>query len=261
MPSTSRPRGFSGGSNTSGSGRPVPTNTPMSERQQMALLMQMTSSSNQPELSPGGHSSARGRDKNGRGESALHVAAIKGDHDAVKKLLDQGMSPNLADNAGWTPLHEACNHGHYNVAALLIKAELSPGGHSSARGRDKNGRGESALHVAAIKGDHDAVKKLLDQGMSPNLADNAGWTPLHEACNHGHYNVAALLIKAGANVNAKGYEDVTPLHDAALDGQLKLVKLLVERGADPTSKNQKGKTPCDIAAPAVYNYLKVFIKV
>uniref|UniRef100_A0A1L8DCK5 Uncharacterized protein n=1 Tax=Nyssomyia neivai TaxID=330878 RepID=A0A1L8DCK5_9DIPT len=182
MPSTSRPRGFSGGSNTSGSGRPVPTNTPMSERQQMALLMQMTSSSNQP--------------------------------------------------------------------------ELSPGGHGSVRGRDKNGRGESALHVAAIKGDHDAVKKLLDQGMSPNLADNAGWTPLHEACNHGHYNVASLLIKAGANVNAKGYEDVTPLHDAALDGQLKLVKLLVERGADPTSKNQKGKTPCDIAAPAIFNYLR-----
>ncbi|XP_059620253.1 ankyrin repeat domain-containing protein 11 isoform X1 [Phlebotomus argentipes] len=182
MPSTSRPRGFSGGSNTSGSGRPVPTNTPMSERQQMALLMQMTSSSQQP--------------------------------------------------------------------------ELSPGGHASARGRDKNGRGESPLHVAAIKGDHDAVKKLLDQGMSPNLADNAGWTPLHEACNHGHYNVASLLIKAGANVNAKGYEDVTPLHDAALDGQLKLVKLLVERGADPTSKNHKGKTPVDIAAPSVYGYLK-----
>lgn len=44
MPATPRPRGFSGAS--SSSGRPS-TNTPMSERQQMALLMQMTSPSNQ----------------------------------------------------------------------------------------------------------------------------------------------------------------------------------------------------------------------
>lgn len=45
MPSsTSRPRGYTSGS--SGSGRSAP-NTPMSERQQMALLMQMTSSTNQ----------------------------------------------------------------------------------------------------------------------------------------------------------------------------------------------------------------------
>lgn len=44
MPSTSRPRNVAGGSGTSGRSA---TNTPMSERQQMALLMQMTSSSNQ----------------------------------------------------------------------------------------------------------------------------------------------------------------------------------------------------------------------
>lgn len=83
----------------------------------------------------------------------------------------------------------------------------------------------------------------------------SGWTPLHEACNHGHYNVAMILVKAGANVNAKGLDDDTPLHDAAIVGQLKLVKMLVERGADPCYKNRKGKTPCDVAAPAVYNFL------
>ena len=46
MPSHPRPRGFSsgGGSGSSSSGRSAAQNTPMSERQQMALLMQMTSS-------------------------------------------------------------------------------------------------------------------------------------------------------------------------------------------------------------------------
>lgn len=50
-------------------------------------------------------------------------------------------------------------------------AATTPG---PARYRDKNGRGESALHVAAIKGDYDQVKKLLDQGVNPNVTDNAG---------------------------------------------------------------------------------------
>lgn len=57
-----------------------------------------------------------------------------------------------------------------------VVAELSPGGQSylPARSRDRNERGETALHVAAIKGDHEGVKKLLDQGISPNVADFAG---------------------------------------------------------------------------------------
>lgn len=30
------------------------------------------------------------------------------------------------------------------------------------------------MHVAAIKGDIEGIKKLLDQGVSPNVADFAG---------------------------------------------------------------------------------------
>ncbi|XP_058466584.1 ankyrin repeat domain-containing protein 11 isoform X2 [Malaya genurostris] len=188
MPSTSRPRGMSG-TGSGGSGRPAVT-APMSERQQMALLMQMTSSSggNEGEMSPGSAGSATG--------GAAHAR------------------------------------------------------------RDRiNERGETALHLSAKKGDQETVKKLLEQGSNPNVTDFAGWTPLHEACNHGHYNVALALVKAGANINATGLENDTPLHDAAIVGQLKLCKMLVERGADPSFKNQKGKAPCDVAAPAVYNYL------
>lgn len=48
------------------------------------------------------------------------------------------------------------------------------GNHGPARSRDRNERGETAMHVAAIKGDQDGIKKLLEQGMSPNVADFAG---------------------------------------------------------------------------------------
>lgn len=109
MPSSVRPKG-------SGAGNRVPPVTPMSERQQMALLMQMTSSGNEtgsrsPSSSSTGNtsssssatsssSSSRSRDRNERGETPLHLAAIKGDVEQVCKLLAHRADPNVADFAG-----------------------------------------------------------------------------------------------------------------------------------------------------------------
>lgn len=133
------------------------------------------------------------------------------------------------------------------------EAELSPNS-QSGKPKDRNERGETALHICAKKGDFEGAKKLLEQGTDPNVADFAGWTPLHEASNHGHYPLAQLLVKHGANVNATGLEDVTPLHDAASFGNQKLVKLLIDKGADPFFKSKKGKTPQDMAHPSLFTF-------
>ncbi|XP_075990515.1 uncharacterized protein LOC142986127 isoform X2 [Anticarsia gemmatalis] len=122
--------------------------------------------------------------------------------------------------------------------------------------QQRNERGETPLHVAAIRGDHDQVKKLLDQGQDPDVPDFAGWTPLHEACSYGWYQVVVVLVNGGANVNAKGLDDDTPLHDATTSGNLKMVKFLIEHGADPFVKNTKGKMPSDYAAAHIFEYLQ-----
>ncbi|XP_038216959.1 ankyrin repeat domain-containing protein 12 isoform X2 [Zerene cesonia] len=122
--------------------------------------------------------------------------------------------------------------------------------------QQRNERGETPLHVAAIRGDHEQVKKLLDQGQEPDVTDFAGWTPLHEACSYGWLQVVMVLVNGGANVNAKGLDDDTPLHDAATSGNLKMVKFLIEHGAEPFVKNTKGKAPLDYAAPHIYEYLQ-----
>ncbi|XP_032526645.2 ankyrin repeat domain-containing protein 11 isoform X2 [Danaus plexippus] len=122
--------------------------------------------------------------------------------------------------------------------------------------QQRNERGETPLHVAAIRGDHEQVKKLLDQGQNPDIPDFAGWTALHEACSYGWFEVVTVLVEGGANVNAKGLDDDTPLHDATTSGNLKMVELLIERGADPFAKNAKGKTPSDYATPHIFEYLQ-----
>ncbi|XP_061648885.1 BRCA1-associated RING domain protein 1 isoform X2 [Phyllopteryx taeniolatus] len=111
----------------------------------------------------------------------------------------------------------------------------------------KNHKGETSLHLAAIKGDLKDVKKLLDQGADPNLKDNAGWTPLHEACNLGHLVVVEALLSRGAFLNTPGYENDSPLHDAVRNGHIAIVKLLLQFGASQSVVNLHGKRPADYA--------------
>ncbi|XP_019751029.1 BRCA1-associated RING domain protein 1 isoform X2 [Hippocampus comes] len=111
----------------------------------------------------------------------------------------------------------------------------------------KNHKGETPLHLAAIKGDVEGVKGLLDQGADPNLKDNAGWTPLHEACNLGHLVVVEALLSRGALLNTPGYENDSPLHDAVRNGHLAVVKLLLRFGASQSVLNLHGKRPADYA--------------
>ncbi|XP_029446863.1 ankyrin repeat domain-containing protein 12 isoform X2 [Rhinatrema bivittatum] len=122
---------------------------------------------------------------------------------------------------------------------------------SSTRQKDKvnkrNERGETPLHMAAIRGDVTQVKELIGLGANVNVKDFAGWTPLHEACNMGYYDVAKVLIAAGADVNTQGLDDDTPLHDAASSGHRDIVKLLLRHGGNAFQANKHGERPVDVA--------------
>lgn len=70
---------------------------------------------------------------------------------------------------GWTPLHEACNHGHFNVVSILIKA----GSNVNAKGYEDF----TPLHDAALVGHLKIVKLLLERGADPMAKNAKGETP------------------------------------------------------------------------------------
>ena len=77
-----------------------------------------------------------------------------------KFLLESQANPNLSNNLGDTPLHQAADNSQYELAELLMDFHANP----NAAQND----GETPLHHAAFKGDVKMVKLLLKYGADPN---------------------------------------------------------------------------------------------
>jgi hypothetical protein len=87
------------------------------------------------------------------GRSALHKAAFWGHNAMVEYLVKEcKLSPNVKDNYGDTPLHEAAKFGH----AKIVKTLLEAGADKSI----KNLEGKEALHLAQEHGKHEVVNLL-----------------------------------------------------------------------------------------------------
>lgn len=103
----------------------------------------------------------------GVGESVLHKATRMNLLDVVAYCLVRlEMLPDQKDNAGYTPLHEACSRGHLDIARLLLQHGANPSETSPS--------GIRPLHDAAENGDTEIVRLLLAYGADPKLATYAG---------------------------------------------------------------------------------------
>ena len=107
--------------------------------------------------------------------------------------------------------------------------------------------GESALAIAADRGDVVAVKMLLEAGADPNSLSTTAW-PLSNAAGRGFAEVVELLLDYEADVDAVDEEGGTALADAVAAGHLAVVKLLLEAGANARQKDNQGLRPIWYAA-------------
>jgi len=75
------------------------------------------------------------------------------------------------------------------------------------------GSGEQVLHVAAKRGDTQAIILLGDVGFAPvDGRDGFNNTPLMIACWNGNPAAATALLDRGANANSRNERNMTPLH-------------------------------------------------
>ncbi|TKY56680.1 Potassium channel SKOR [Spatholobus suberectus] len=128
----------------------------------------------------------------------------------LKGLIRAGADPNKTDYDGRSPLHLAASRGYEDITLFLIQ-----------EGVDVNIK-------AVARGDSDYLKRLLSNGMDPNLKDYDFRSPLHIAAAEGLYFMAKLLLEAGSSVFTKDRWGNTPLDEARMCGNKNLIKLLEE---------------------------------
>ena len=160
-------------------------------------------------------------------ESPIADAAMHGDFDSVRILIQEGEEVNAAQGDGMTALHWAAENGDIEMLEMLISA----GANSEAVTR--LGR-YTPLHLASKIGKDASVVSLLRLGSAVNPRTTTGAvTPLHFAASSGSQVAVKALLDYGADVDAKEQQwGQTPLMFAAAFNRTETIELLVAHGAD-----------------------------
>jgi len=177
--------------------------------------------------------------RDSRGMTALHLAAALGREAALKCLLLHGASPDVRAADGQTPLGVALSSGRRDLADWLDwRIWTLP----------RRALTDADLPAAAMSGDADAVRRLLDLGLPLDAVDAQGCTALLRAAGGGHAAVIDLLLARGADLNLAAHSGATPLSAAVSMRQLDIVGTLLAAGAPIEQKLPGGATVLMLAS-------------
>ena len=162
---------------------------------------------------------------------------------AISDLLKRGFDPNARDPKGQPALVVALREDSRKAAAALIGAR-------GLKVEERNAKDESALMLAALRGNLPAARALIKLDADVN---KTGWTPLHYAATGTtpqQTEVIALLLEHHAYIDAESPNGTTPLMMAVHYGTRESAELLLKEGADPALKNKLGLSAADFALRA-----------
>lgn len=158
----------------------------------------------------------------------------------VGDLLARGFDPNAHEESGQSALTLAVREGAQKVTDTLLR-------HPQLDVNALNRHGESALMLAALKGDLTLVRRLVERGAAVN---QSGWNALHYAASGPSPEVAAWLLERGALLEARSPNGTTALMMAAGYGNEQTADLLLTKRASVESRNDRGLGAADFARAA-----------
>lgn len=176
-------------------------------------------------------------------QTALHLAASKGQSKTIETLIKANSMVNAADDWGETPLIAAVKCGSIETVQVLLN--------NGARMEMIDLQGFNALTHTARLGYSDVMKLLIDHGCSTWKVLKT--SPLHQAATFGHVTCVNVLLSCGVSQYIRDIHGVLPIELATQTDQATVVTRLLEDGT--TIENQNAT----VAAAAKYNGTKSMV--
>jgi ankyrin repeat protein len=161
-------------------------------------------------------------------ESPVADAAMRGDAEQVRDLIDRGFDVNAPQGDGMTALHWAAEAGSEELVRILLAA-------GAGIEYETRNAAYTPLHLAAGAGSGGAAVALLEAGANAAAATSTGGaTPLHLAAAAGNDQAVSALLDHGAEIDRVESEwGQTPLMFASAYGRVAAARTLLRYGADP----------------------------
>lgn len=101
---------------------------------------------------------------------AIHAFAREGDEGNLRKCMESGISANVKDSEGRTPLHWAVDRGHLEITKLLLS--------KNADVNAKDNEGQTPLHYAAVCERAEIAEFLVNNNADKEIKDDDGNSPI-----------------------------------------------------------------------------------
>ena len=116
---------------------------------------------------------------------SIHDAAAAGSARSIIAFIQQGVSVNLKDSNGRTPLIIASDAGKNRVISILLD--------QGANLNEQDSDGNTALHLAAMKGYSRVVSDLISSGANSNIKNKEGLSAKELAEKKGQTRIVMLF--------------------------------------------------------------------
>ncbi|KAI3962419.1 hypothetical protein MKW98_010970 [Papaver atlanticum] len=168
----------------------------------------------------------------GDGRGSLAFAAAGGRVNVCRYLLEElNLYIDVKDNHGATPLSYGAVRGQLNTVEYLLEEGANPDGSN-----DPNSTANTPLHYAVLGGDRKIQTLLLSKGIRINVATRSG-TALSYAALLGQVDAVRVLLDHHADPNVELFGMVTPVNSTIINNSLQIMDLLLQAGADPNAKS------------------------
>lgn len=188
-----------------------------------------------------------------KNNTAIHYAALDGNLEICKILVEGGSSVEQKNKNSLLPLHMAVFSDDVPTFKYLLEqteiARVAKRYKNIEKTIDvRTFRQMTPLMLALEENKKKIFKYILEQGGSLTSQDEDGHDILQRSILLKNQNLAKELIQAGANIESRSFSGETPLMLAVRHGLLDVTRALVNQGADIFEKNSRGDNLLHLAA-------------